>query len=116
MTQCPGSIPALADRESPDRLQMEVQSRLERIEHRLDRLLEAKTPRPIEAEARTDSVDWTTMSFSADHNPIATFSYGIMGRPTLKFENPIASGIVSQLELRYAHERWVDRQTINGLE
>jgi len=96
--------------ESPDRDRVgsEVQSRLDRIEDRLDQLLDSKPQMHTEPELQAGEVDWAALvgnGGASQSRTISAFSYGLMGRPTVNFESPVAIGIVSPIELKFVHER-----------
>ena len=93
--------------ESPDQSGVELGSRLDRIEDRLERLLDRKEHSYIQpGPERAEVIDWNTIA--PDYNAtgsLASHAFKVMGRPRLSFEDPVASGIVSPIELRYIHEK-----------
>ena len=84
-----------------------MHSRLDRIEDRLDQLLDSKPSLHTEPELQAGEVDWTAIvgNEASQSKTISAFSYGLMGRPIIHFENPVAIGVVSPIELKYIHER-----------
>jgi hypothetical protein len=96
-------------RESPDRDRLggEFHSRLDRIEDRLDQLLDSRPQLHTEPELQAGEVDWAAImsNGTSQSRTISAFSYGLIGRPIINFENPVAIGVVSPIELKYIHER-----------
>jgi hypothetical protein len=93
--------------ESPEQVGSELQARLERIEDRLDRLLDRREHSYVQPlSEREEAIDWVTMA--PDYNATGSLSshaFKVMGRPKLNFEDPVASGIVSAIELRCVHDK-----------
>lgn len=93
--------------DSPETIGSELNSRLERIEDRLDKLLVGRDHNFLQpGPERGEVIDWYTMA--PDYNTSGSLSSNalkIMGRPRLSFEDPVAAGIVSPIELKYIHEK-----------